>query len=178
MLELSQPWGEYLSTSDGALSPFVFLEQLMHEGIRLDAIGVRLLFGDDRIGMGARDMMEISRMLDRFFLLELPVVLSNVGVPSEQVGEQGGWWHEPWSPSQQSLWLSRLYPLALSKPYVESIFWSDLYDHEETLPPKSGLVNEAGKPKPILQKLLGIRNRLSKPLGPLKLPRRSASEVE
>ena len=29
--------------------------------------------------MVSRDLMEVSRLLDRFFLLELPIILSNVG---------------------------------------------------------------------------------------------------
>ena len=172
MIELSQPFGEYLSTQDEALSPFVYLEQLAQEGIRLDAIGLRMLFGAASSGMEARDLMQIGRLLDRFFLLEMPVLLTNVGVPSEQVDAAGGWWYDSWSDERQAKWVSRLMPLALSRPYIESIFWTDLYDHESTLPVCSGLLNAQGKPKPALQRMLALRKRLREPLGPLQLPKK------
>jgi len=109
-------------------------------------------------------------MLDRFFLLELPVILSNVGAPSEQIGETGGWWHSPWSPNRQASWATSMFQLAMSKPYIESLFWSDFFDHEDTIPPGCGLLSEEGRSKPVLQKLLSLRKRFRQPLGPLKLP--------
>ena len=170
MVELSQPWGEFLSRCEQALSPFIYLEQLMQEGVRLDAVGVRMLMGDGHGGMVTRDLMEVSRMLDRFFLLELPVILSNVGAPSEQIGETGGWWHSPWSPNRQASWATSMFQLAMSKPYIESLFWSDFFDHEDTIPPGCGLLSEEGRSKPVLQKLLSLRKRFRQPMGPLKLP--------
>lgn len=176
MVELSQPWGEYMGRNEQALSPIVYLEQLLQEGVRLDAVGVQLLMGDGHGSMVSRDLMEISRLLDRFFLLELPVVLSSVGVPSEPVGDAGGWWHSAWSPKRQASWAARVFPLALSKPYIESFFWSDFFDHEDTAPPRSGLLTEGGRSKPVLQKLLAVRKRFREPLGPLKLPPKTGGD--
>ena len=172
MIELSQPFGEYLFRNTEALAPFIYVEQLIQEGIRLDAIGLRLLFGSDREGMATRDFMQVSRLLDRFFLLERPVVLTNVGVPAESPGHEGGWWMCPWSPEQQASWASRLLPLALSKPYVESVLWTDLYDHDEGSLPYGGMIDSKGVPRPVFQKLLAMRKRLLEPLGHLKLPRK------
>ena len=173
MIELGQPFGEYLASQPDALSPFVYLEHLAQEGIRLDAVGLRMLFGSADPGMGTRDLMQISRLLDRFFLLDMPVLLTNVGVPSEQTDSDGGWWFEPWSEERQARWAARLMPLALSRPYIESIFWTDLYDHDSTTPVCAGLLNAQGKPKQALQKVLSLRKRLREPLGPIQLPRKS-----
>ena len=173
MVELSQPWGDFMARNDQAMAPLVYLEQLIQEGVRLDAVGVQLLMGDGQGGMVSRDLMEVSRQLDRFFLLELPIILSNVGAPSEQIGAAGGWWHSKWSPSRQASWAARIFPLALSKPYIESFFWADFFDHEDTMPPRSGLLSVDGRSKPVLQKLLGVRKRFRQPLGPLKLPPKS-----
>ncbi len=172
MIELSQPYGEFLFRNDKALSPFVYIEQLIQEGIRIDAIGLRLLFGGKGEGMAARDFMQIARLLDRFFLLERPLVLTNVGVPAEQPDQGGGWWMKPWTPKQQASWASRLFPLALSRPYIESVQWTDLYDHESTSLDSGGMIDSRGTPRPVLQKLLAMRNKLLKPLGPLSLPRK------
>jgi hypothetical protein len=175
MIEISQPFGEYMYKDESAVPPFIYLEQLSQEGIRLDAIGLRLLLGEATRGMATRDLMQIGCLLDRFFLLERPVLLTNVGVPSEQVDPGGGWWHSPWSDTNQAKWASRLVHLALSRPYIESIFWTDLFDHEDTTPSSGGLLSVRGKPKPVLQKILSIRKRLQTPLGPLSLPRKGGS---
>jgi len=69
-----------------------------------------------------------------------------------------------------------VFPLALSKPYIESFFWSDFFDHEDTAPPRSGLLTEGGRSKPVLQKLLAVRKRFREPLGPLKLPPKTGGD--
>ena len=60
----------------------------------------------------------------------------------------------------------------MSKPYVESIFWTDLYDHDEALAPGTGLITSDGKAKPAFARLVAARRRLRKPLGAMKLPQR------
>ena len=56
----------------------------------------------------------------------------------------------------------------MSKPFVESVFWTDLYDHPSAELPDSGLITDEGRTKPALQKLIGVRRRLRKPLGAMK----------
>ena len=58
----------------------------------------------------------------------------------------------------------------MSKPFVESVFWADLYDHERGTLPGGGLIDAAGQPKPAFQRLVGMRRRLRKPLGPGRRP--------
>jgi hypothetical protein len=58
--------------------------------------------------------------------------------------------------------------LALSKPFVESVFWAELYDHDEALLRLSGLINQGGKAKPALHRVVSMRRRLRRPLGALK----------
>ena len=118
--------------------------------------------------------MQISSLLDRFLTLDLPVLVSAVGVPSEAPEPGGGWWHEPWSAQVQSRWVSRAFEIAMSIPFVESVIWSDLYDHLGSELPGAGLVDASGRTKPALQRLVGMRKRLRKPLGP---PRRLLHRV-
>ena len=173
MIELRQPFGEHCAFNRDSLHPLAFMDRLIQEGVRLDAVGVQLLFGHHTHGRATRDLMQISSMLDRFFLLEIPILLSALGVPSEEIDPQGGWWREPWSPQQQTKWISRLFAIGLSKPFVESMFWADLFDHPHAELPKSGLISDSGHPKPGLQRLMHLRRHLRKPLGPLKLPSKS-----
>lgn len=172
MVELVDPFGEQAAAREGSVPPIAFIEQLLQAGVKLDAVGVQLLFGDARRGRGARDLMQVSALLDRFFLLETPVLVSALGVPSEVVDEGGGCWHGPWSEEMQSRWVARVFALALSKPFVESVFWTDLYDHPEAPLAGAGLIDAEGRPKPALARLIGIRRRLRRPLGNPKLPAR------
>jgi GH35 family endo-1,4-beta-xylanase len=172
MIELAQPFGEYCATNKNALGPYTFVERCMQEGIRIDCVGLQLLFGD-RGGHVSRDLAQVSDLVDRFAFLEMPVVVSAMGVPDEVVDEQGGWWHRRWTPEVQSSWTARMFGIALSKPFVESVVWTDLYDHPAAEPAHGGLVTATGQPKPALGRLISARKTLKKPLGPPKLQLRS-----
>ncbi len=173
MVELTQPFGEYGATRTDSLQPLAFVDRLTQGGVRLDALGVQLMFGRRDDGRATRDLMQISNMLDRFFLTELPVIVSAMSVPSALSEAEGGWWHEQWTPQVQSSWVSRVFALAMSKPYLESMFWSDLFDHSRAVNQDAGLISAEGRGKVALQRLVAMRKRLRKPLGPLKLPSKS-----
>ena len=119
--------------------------------------------------------IEVDAKYIHFFLLEIPILISAMGVPGEALDPQGGSWHEPWSPDQQSKWISRMFGVFLSKPFVETLFWTDLYDHPHANLPGAGLISDTGKTKPALQRLVSLRRHLRKPLGPLKLPFKAAT---
>ncbi len=172
MIELVQPFGEYRARNREAIAPLHYVDRLTQEGIRFDALGVQLLFGSNTRGMNTRDIMQISNLLDRFFLLETPILVSAMGVPSMDVDNQGGWWRHHWDPATQAKWITQMFAVTLSKPFVESVFWTDLIDHEDALLPGSGLVNTTGQLKPSFRRLCEVRKRLRKPLGKRKLPKK------
>ena len=60
--------------------------------------------------------------------------------------------------------------MAMSKPFVESIVWNNLYDYRGAIMQLGGLFDDTGHAKPVYSRLIGMRKRLKKPLGPLKLP--------
>jgi hypothetical protein len=165
MIELSHPFGQPCARNRHAMTAVSFVDRLIQEGIRLDAIGIRLQMGLDDHGMGTRDLMQISNILDRLFLLEIPVLVSAAGVPSAKIDDNGGWWHDEWSGEIQARWGSQVMAIALSKPYVETVLWGDLYDHEGASLPMGGLISADGKAKPVLGTLIALRKRLRKPLG-------------
>ncbi len=168
MIELTQPFGEHCASNRSSLPPLAFVDRAIQDGIRVDCIGVQLLFGQREGGRASRDLMQISDLLDRFVVLELPVVVSAFGVPNEPIDDQGGWWHEAWTGQIQSRWMSRVFAMAMSKPIVETVVWTDLYDHQRAGLPHGGLVADDGHSKPVLRRLINTRKRLRKPLGPLK----------
>jgi GH35 family endo-1,4-beta-xylanase len=182
MLEITHPFGEHAATKRDALSPFTYIDRLTSEGIRVDCYGLQLAFGSHSGpgpgasagagGMHARDLMQISHMMDRFFLLELPVMITACGVPSMASNEKGGTalgsLGSGWSAEMQARFASRAFPLAMSKPYVESFCWSMLADDAAEGAPHAGLFDASGAPKPALDRLIEIRRRMRKPLGALR----------
>jgi hypothetical protein len=69
----------------------------------------------------------------------------------------GGYWHEPWSERLQAEWLTKIASVALSKPYIESLCWQDLYDHNTSDMPAGGLISSLGIVKPALRRIGQIR---------------------
>ncbi len=167
MIELARPFGEHCASNHKSLPPLTFMDRMVQEGIRVDCVGLQLLFGQHDAGRASRDIMQISDLIDRYLVLEMPVVISAFGVPSAPIDEDGGWWRSPWSAAAQSRWMSRVFAVAMSKPFVETLIWTDLYDNPASDLPSAGLVSDTGHAKPVLDRLVNTRKRLRKPLGPL-----------
>lgn len=174
MVELREPFGEHTARYRDSLAPLAYIDRLVQEGVRLDAIGVQMMVGGIAPAQATRDLIQLSGLLDRFFLLDTPIIISALGAPSEmrEAAAGSGYWEKPWSTETQQRWLSRVFCMLLSKPFVESVFWSDLFDSPGSLLPTAGLINAEGKPRPALKRLVALRKRLNKPLGPLQLPAR------
>ena len=178
MLELAQPFGEFSAAGADAVPPITFVDQIVQEGIKVDCLGVRLLFGRADDGLAMRDLMQISSLLDRLFLFELPVIISATCVPDSPVSPDGGCWQESWTPRVQANWAARMFAIAMSKPFVESMCWAELYDHDASELPGAGLISDSGKAKPVLNQLIGIRRRMRKPLGALRAESASPESVQ
>ncbi len=182
MLEIAQPFAEHYATQTGSLPPLMYLEMILEAGMPVDSFGVRVQVGQAREGRSTRDLMLLSHMLDRLARLDHPVVITACGAPSappsvppaaeepardgeETLGAAGarpspqsaGYWHEPWSERAQAEWLTKIASIALSKPYIESICWQDLYDHNTSDMPAGGLISSLGIVKPALRRIGQIR---------------------
>ena len=160
LVELGDPFGETCDASRGASTAWQFLERLLQEGVRLDAVGMQLCMGGS--GHGVRDMMQVSAMLDRFLGYECKVMLSALGAPS--ASGAGGWWRKPWSEAMQESWATSVATVALSKPFVETLVWERLADRAGDPRVGCAMIDAACKPRGVARKLLTIRNRLRKPL--------------
>ncbi len=171
MIEFSEPFSEFVASDSDAASVQVFWSRLQQEGINLDALGVQVLGGAGG-GMATRDLMNYSSLLDRFFLFEIPLIISSLGVPCEIIDERGGWWKLPWTEDGQQQWANYMFFIALSKPFVESVIWTDLFDHDNPQLKTAAMVSKQGKPRQLLNRLVGMRRKLRQPLGERKLPQK------
>jgi len=172
MIELAEPYSEFVSTISESCNAKVFLARLSQEGVGLDAIGLQMLVGGPG-GRTTRDLMLMSAKLDEFLHADIPLIISELGAPSVIINEKYGWWKSPWDEIRQEEWASSMLAICLSKPFVDSVIWTDLFDHKMMDIPTAGYISRKGKPRLALKKMLSMRKRLSKPLGPLELPKKN-----
>jgi len=152
IIEVSNPWGEYYATTPNSIPPLVYMDMVVQSGITFDAFGLPVRFGKNQSGMHVRDMMQISAILDYFGPIAKPLYMTNIEVPSQNGdglydGEVAGIWHEHWNQAQQGQWIEQFYKIALSKPFVSSVTYSNLIDTEDSTIAHSGLLTEQLEPK-------------------------------
>ena len=171
VVDLVAPWGEYYARNQRTIPPLLYADMVVQSGVDFDAFGLQFHFGPGIDGMFVRDMFQISTLLDLLAKLGKPLHVSAVQVPSDIVpvssprtGEEividGGQWHEPWDEEIQSEWLRQFFVIALSKPFVESISWRSLADHEGQLVPHGGLLRADLSPKAAYHRLAKLRSDL------------------
>ncbi len=152
IIEVSGPWGEYYATTANSIPPLVYMDMVVQSGINFDAFGLQMQFGKNQSGMHVRDMMQISAILDYLGPVAKPLYITDVEVPSRSgVGSYdakvAGAWHEGWDQSRQGQWLEQFYKVALSKPFVDAVTYSNLADVRDSTIAHSGLLTEKLEPK-------------------------------
>ncbi|GAG69901.1 unnamed protein product, partial [marine sediment metagenome] len=152
IIEISNPWGEYYATIPDTIPPLVYVDMVVQSGINFDAFGLAMRFGKNESCMYITDMMHISAILDYFGLIAKPLYITDVEVPSQngddlRGAEVAGLWHGEWDQSRQGQWIEQFYKIALSKPFVDSVTYSNLTDMEGGAIANGGLLTEQLEPK-------------------------------
>ena len=174
IVDLTHPWGEYYARNQRTIPPLLYADMVAQSGIALDAFGLQVYFGMGTDGMYARDLFQVSNMLDRFAALGKPVHITATQVPSTTSGEAddawggtvspaaGGAWGGPWDEKVQAEWVKGFYEVVLSKPFVDTISWRDLSDHGAHFLPGGGLLRADLTPKPALKRVAGLRTSITR----------------
>jgi hypothetical protein len=170
LITVTQPFGEYHAKKTPSVPPLLYAEMVSQAGINFEAFGVEIEMGVPSEGRFTRDLFQLSCLLDRFSSLGRPLFLTAVGAPGRNTPDpddrsegrldpgKGGRWRRPWDPQLQAEWMDAVYHLALSKPYVESLAWSNLADMHPTLP-GGGLLDDVLHPKPAFVMLQQLREK-------------------
>jgi hypothetical protein len=162
---IAQPWGECLAADDRHHSPFLFADTLIRSGLNLAALDLEVIMGVAPRGSYCRDLLEMSRLLDLYALLGVPLRVT-LGYPSAEEPDvladaelqiAAGRWRDGFSPPVQANWGASFAELALAKSAVEAVQWVHLSDAEPHAFPHCGLVDAAGNVKPALQGLSELR---------------------
>jgi len=158
VVEIDRPLGEPAAGRPQAVPPELYAELVAQSGIACDAFGLRLQVGDELNGRPTFDLMNLSDAIDRYAVFEKPLCVSAIGAPS---GGNGPPWGAAWDQPRQAEWMRRVTEIALSKPFVTSVAWNQLYDTERSgQTPTGGLISTGGKPKEALACAAEIRKKL------------------
>ncbi|MCI0684965.1 MAG: endo-1,4-beta-xylanase [Gemmataceae bacterium] len=162
---IAQPWGDYLAQQERSQSPFVFADTLLRTGVKLAGLELEMLMGVTPRGCYCRDTLDASRILDLYALLGVPLQVL-LGYPSaadpdpQADPDQGlgaGHWRSGFSPVVQADWITAFANLAVCKPFVRTVRWTQFSDAAPHAFPHCGLVDAAGQIKPGLEALERIR---------------------
>jgi len=158
-IRIEEPWGSYQSAGEHRLSPIQFVDSLLRCGIGLSGINLEIAVGYSGRGSGSRDVLDLSRMLDQWSALELPLhvtlAVPGAGGPDPQaapgISVSPGVWNSAWSSAAQADWISTCLPLLMAKQSVVGIYWSHLTDAAPHVFPNAGLVDASGELRPGLE---------------------------
>lgn len=166
VIGLSQPWGEYLAHQEHKVTPFGFADTLLRTGVRLDGLELEVVMGVTPRGNFCRDPLDLSRLLDLYVLLGVPIHVT-LGYPSASKSEtcqgcpdqrpHGGRWGAGFTPQDQADWARSFARLAMCKPYVQAVIWAHWQDNTPHIFPHCGLIDAQGKAKPAIDLLRQLR---------------------
>ncbi|MEE2706730.1 MAG: hypothetical protein VX988_06740 [Planctomycetota bacterium] len=160
LVSFDQPWGEYITQQDMEL-PIHMADTLIRSNLGLAGVGLEFNLGYFPSGTNRRDVLEFSRQLDRWTLLELPLLISLV-VPGGngddlKAGSTARPTPDDWTAERQEEWIRNFLPVMLSKTAVQAVIWNQLSDSEPHEFPHGGLYAADSQPKPALTAITSLR---------------------
>jgi hypothetical protein len=159
VVSFKQPWGEYLGHETSELSPLHFADVLCRADLGLSGLGLEIDFGMRRGMTIPREPLDVSRQIDRWTQLNLPLMLILSGPSAaDSVGISGGT-SAPHA-SEVERWFAEFGSVMLGKPAVQAIIWSRLSDRLDEGGMGCGLYDAEGRPKGVLRSLAGLQRLL------------------
>jgi hypothetical protein len=131
----------------------------------LKALNLELVMGITPRGSYCRDLLEMSRLIDLYANLGVPLQLT-LAYPSApgpdpkgnpELRTAAGHWKAGINGEMQADWAATAVALAAAKPSVHGIFWAHWSDSDVHHFPHCGLLDHLGKPRPALERLLSLR---------------------
>ncbi|HEV3164345.1 MAG TPA: endo-1,4-beta-xylanase [Isosphaeraceae bacterium] len=165
VVEFDRPWSEWMGSSPFQLGPLHLADELTRAELGLSGIGLEIAPGFSGTGSHMRDLLDFSRLLDLYALLNLPLHVSLV-MPSsaepdpladDSTKVEVHQWPRPPDEASQAEWAASWVALAVAKPYVRSVTWLQTSDAAPHVYPHGGLFRPDHTPKPLLDRLKALR---------------------
>lgn len=171
VLTIEQPWSEYLRDNPNGISPLHFADALIRADLGLSGLALELAMDVWPGGSFPRDLIELSRLIDRWAMLGLPLLihLTSPTCATNGTGNRVADWRAELSATQQRssdtndtsgfVPPEAVIQLLLSKPPVHAVIWDQLTDQIPSVSPCSGILDAHGQPKKLLDDMADLRSR-------------------
>lgn len=168
LVGLDRPWAEWMASSTFQLGPLHLADYLARAELGMAGLALEIAPGYSSPGSHLRDLLDFSRLLDLYALLNYPLYISLV-MPSAtgedaqadpHVRVEGDQWPTSPSDASQAAIAARWIALAVAKPFVRSVAWRQLDDAAPHLYPHGGLIRPNKTPKPLLEWMKTFRAEL------------------
>lgn len=165
VLTIEQPWSEYLRDNPNGISPLHFADALIRADLGLSGLALELTMDFWPGGSFPRDLIELSRLIDRWAMLGLPLLihLTSPTVAADGKGQRIADWQLESSPHLTANGSGGFIPpeslvqLLVSKSAVHAVIWDQLTDQQPIAAASSGLFDVQGKPKKLLERIAEFR---------------------
>ena len=140
-----------------------FVDALVRCAPGLSGIALEITSGFAPAEPGRRDLLDLSRLLDIWGTLGLPLYVT-IAAPSSGGQDAGGRFarsagfdgpenseSEEWNETLQAEWVDAVLPLLLAKQSVAGITWAHLDDGGASEFPTAGLLDGTGSPRSVVQ---------------------------
>jgi hypothetical protein len=165
VIDFERPWAGWLAAGTFQLGPLHTADSLARADLGLGGIGLEIAPGFGPPGSHFRDLLDLSRLLDLFALVGLPLHVS-VALPSSAqpdpkadpgVVVEADTLPRPPDEAFQRVMAAQWIALAVAKPYVRSVHWLQPEDAAPHIFPHAGLLRPDGTPKPLVEWLTAFR---------------------
>ena len=167
VIRVDQPWGDYQARGQHRLSPLQFVDALHRSGVGLAGVNLEMAMGYLPRGSARRDLMDISRMIDAWSVLNLPIQIT-LACPSSIDDDPLSYpdcevdarlWPEDCTEATQAECVDRVMELLLAKPTVSGVYLSHFSDGAPHQFPFAGVMHPDGTPKTALERIITQRQR-------------------
>jgi hypothetical protein len=168
VISFNQPWSEMMGLHDRDLPPLHFADTLARAELGVAGFGLELQWGYWPNATPERDLIELSRLVDRWTMLGFPMLMQitspSSGEPDPLAKQNSKPIVDPESgrpnTTSQMRDMQKMLPVLLAKSSVQALFWNQWSDAETHDYPHGGLLDAAGKPKPVLKVLADMRRKM------------------
>jgi hypothetical protein len=166
VVTFDRPWGEYMASHGSDLSPVHFADSLVRADLGMAGIGIEINYGYWPDGSLRHDVLEVSRLVDHWSMLGLPLLIM-LTIPGGE-GEDAKARQKPqalpgdgeaFSVQSQRIDVDRLVPMIMAKQSVHALVWNQFGDDRPHALMHGGLFGPDGKAKPSLESLAEFRLR-------------------
>jgi hypothetical protein len=155
---IDRPWAEWMGSSHFQLGPLHLCDYLLRADLGLSGVAIEIAPGFSPPGSHMRDLFELSKLLDLYSLLNVPLHVW-MALPSGAGADPNAeplakveptQWPAPLDENLQAEWGAKWIALAVSKPFVRTLSWLQLSDAFPHLYAHAGLLRPDQSAKPLV----------------------------